>query len=206
MFANNLTAPAGATMQNGRLAIPQSGTNPNRANGMVNRGGQNIRPPQSNGPAWTRPTGVPQPTPTAPTGFTGTTFNQPGIGTYTTGITAGQLPQASIDSAMGRLNPSPNLSAGAPYGTPVNRSQQGELNTLLEDQLRQGTWENKGELARDSAFQQAQMQLAYDRARGQAALGGYTNLYNQQADKVNNDQARQSMLLNLLNSIGGLGF
>jgi hypothetical protein len=132
-------------------------------------------------------------------------MNQPGIGTYTTGITTGQLPQSDINSALGRLNPSPQMTAGAPYGTNVNRQQQGELNTLLQDQLRQGTWENKGELARDSAYQQAQMQLAYDRARGNAALGGYTNLYNQQADQVNNDQARQSMLLNLLNAVGGLG-
>ncbi len=133
----------------------------------------------------------------------GNTITQPGIGTYQTGITAGQLPQQSINESLSRLRPSSNLTANAPYGTAMNRQQQSESNTMLQDALRSGFYENRNELDRNSAYQQAQMQLGFDRARSDAALGGFGNLYSQESGRVSNDAARRSMLLDLIGALTG---
>ncbi len=134
----------------------------------------------------------------------GNTFDQPGIGTYQTGITAGQLPQSAIDASMAALTPSQNLTNRPGYGTPVNRQQGNYLSQMLDDGLRQGTSTAQSDLARNGAYQQGQMQLGFDRARSDAMLGGFGNLYQGEAGRVANNQAQQSMLLNLLSQFGGM--
>lgn len=204
MFAgkiSNPTAPSGYNLQRGSAGqmkdgqwIPQTGLAQ-----MQTRGGKNIGAAPVSNPGFRAPA-----TQQTAAGSPSNTITQQGLGSYQTGITAGQLPQQSITNALSALRPSSSLTAASPYGTPVSRQAQSELDTMMQDSLRAGTWGQQSDLNRDAAYQQAQMQLAYDRARSDAALGGFGNLYQQEADRVGNNASRQSMILNLIGALTGM--
>lgn len=125
-----------------------------------------------------------------------------GLGTYQTGISHGTLSNQTIGNAM---KPLAYTGGKAPTfsGVPVSSQAQSGLNRQFGDLMAQGASGVSGDLQRDAAYQQGQMQLAQEKAKANAAMGGFRLMQNQYADSLDNDLARRGLNLNLLSALLG---
>jgi hypothetical protein len=126
----------------------------------------------------------------------------PGLGTYTTGIQSGQLPDSSINAAKQAMTYQGGVAPTS--NAPVNPGQRGELNSQYQDAMRAGSMAGVGEIDRNASFAKNQMQLAYEKARANAAMGGFKLMQNQYEDQVNNQLAQRGQSLGLAGSLLGL--
>jgi hypothetical protein len=126
----------------------------------------------------------------------------PGLGTYQTGIQSGQLPDSSIAAAKNAMTYKGGVAPTS--NAPVNPAQRGALNSQFGDAMRAGSMAGVGEIDRNAAFAKNQMQLAYEKARANAAMGGFKLMQNQYEDSVNNGLAQRGQSLGLAGSLLGL--
>lgn len=120
----------------------------------------------------TMPTTVPPPQQSGGTG--GGAGSGGNIGTYQTGIKSGQISNASIGAGRDALKAPMQMPGGATG--PISAEQQGSMQQQYDDIMRQGTQAADMGFSRDSAYQQAQQELAFQKALAGAAAGGFGNL------------------------------
>jgi hypothetical protein len=126
-----------------------------------------------------------------------------GLGTYQTGIQHGTLG----NDVIGRANQALSFKGGkmpTASGVPVSGQAASGLNRQWNDLMAQGTSGMQGDLSRDAAYQQGQMQLAQEKAKANAAMGGFKLMQNQYEDNVQNALARRGQGFNLLGILAGL--
>ena len=122
---------------------------------------------------------------------------------YNTGIHSGQLTDQDIAAARGRLqSPAGMPSRGGP---PMSGAAQGQLAQQYGDLMGQGTATADVNLQRDARYQQAQMNLARQKAISQGTLGGYGQMLNLYGADVDQDQAARSLIMRMLGLFGGIG-
>jgi len=117
---------------------------------------------------------------------TGTTGNQ------TTGITNGTIGMQTINDAMR------NFGFQQAPGVPVSPGGAGQINQQYGDLMNQGLQTSAIDFARNAAFQQAQMDLAQQRARSDSSVGFGNLLARLYEMQLNGQNAQQNLLMGLV--------
>jgi len=118
-------------------------------------------------------------------------------GNVNTGITNGTVSNQTISNAMR------NFGFNQAPGVPYSPEAFGQINQQYGDAMNQGLGTAAIDFARNAAFQQAQMDLAQQRARADSGVGWGNLLARMYESNLNNQNAQQNQAQNLLMGLVG---
>jgi hypothetical protein len=168
----------------------------------------NIYGPQAPPPIQPTPPGpqqLPQ-TPAAPATGGGTGATQPaggGVAQINTGIKSGLLPDATIQTAINRLEQGSNAPTLNFPGLGLSPEQQTEMTQNNNNNFTRTFQEQQNNLGRDAAYQQAQMALAHQKAQAGASLQGMGVSGDMYGNDVNRQLQQQQMWTTLFGQLMG---
>lgn len=120
-----------------------------------------------------------------------------GLGSYQSGITNGSVSNQTISNAMR------NFGFNQAPGVPYSPEAFGQINQQYGDAMNQGLGTAAIDFARNAAFQQAQMDLARQRARSDSGIGFGNLLARMHELNLNTQNAEQGQMQNLLMGLVG---
>jgi len=119
------------------------------------------------------------------------------MGNYSTGITAGTIPNSAISGGMA------NFGFNSVPGVMATPQAQSAISQQYSDAMNQGLGTAGLDFARNAAFQQAQMALAQQRARSDAGIGFGNLLARLYEAQLGGQTAEDSIIQNALMGLVG---
>lgn len=116
----------------------------------------------------------------------------PNTGQISTGISAGQMPQAIVQAAMRRLG------TDAAPGVPITPAQNAEMQMQFQDMTRQQGAGAATDLDRLASFEGGRLQLAGERARAGAGLDWMNLLARLNEADLQRESQREQMAFGLM--------